>query len=92
MVERSTGKMAALVAPGEVEVTNVEEVAEGRVRGLADPRSVDVSRAAAFAFAGTADVAVRLIAEIAEPADARAFLARCSLDSTISSSHSILMK
>ena len=43
-------------------------------------------------FAGTADVAVRLIAEIAEPADARAFLARCSLDSTISSSHSILMK
>ena len=41
--------MAALVALGEVEVTNVEEVAEGRVRALADPRSVDVSRALAAA-------------------------------------------
>ena len=41
--------MAAQVALGEVEVTNVEEVAEGRVRGLADARSVDVSRALAAA-------------------------------------------
>ena len=37
---------------------------------------VRMSNNAAFAFAGTADVAVRLSAEIAEPADARAFLAR----------------
>ena len=41
--------MAALVALGEVEVTNVEEVAEGRVRALADARSGDVSRALAAA-------------------------------------------
>ena len=34
--------MAAQGALGEVEVTNVEEVAEGRVRGLADARSVDI--------------------------------------------------
>ena len=41
--------MEAQGALGEVEVTNVEEVAEGRVRGLADARSVDVSRALAAA-------------------------------------------
>ena len=41
--------MAAQGALGEVEVTNVEEVAEGRVRGLADARSGDVSRALAAA-------------------------------------------
>ena len=41
--------MAAQGALGEVEVTDVEEVAEGRVRGLADARSVDVSRALAAA-------------------------------------------
>ena len=41
--------MAAQGALGEVEVTNVEEVAEGRVRGLADARSSDVSKALAAA-------------------------------------------